>query len=409
MNKNTDLGPIFPPEFDLSREGDQQVYHDDYRQREREVEAFALVPFSNNAITLKASLESLAQVIKQGVLLYPELPPQVAADQSIAIATEFVANNPGYKLVKYPTPVLLPTNPWLEQNFYAGGVSLYWLYHEFLNYGLTNLKFLFDTLEVNDKAWLFIAQPDTIYLPEQLQALLSEAGEQNLNYDAFAYQTQALVVDHQSLFRNKGKIRSFLARVGLDGNEEVHYPDVVSKASLRELTSPGFLAPLAYLVRWRNLKHFTYQLDKQEDEQIKGSLGIEFAPRSQVYPESKALGYSFPYESQIVYHGYTSKELNNFYQDLAPSEVKLAEHLSKFTYPIVNRLLKHPQRQFDWNNCDYQELNKQGIYRVEEWLKGFNLRLEQGDLSQDDKYNLRAQADILQAFFNLYKVFPTGA
>ncbi|RIY37931.1 hypothetical protein [Psittacicella gerlachiana] len=425
---------IFPVDFALEREGDQQVYPEDYRQREREVEVYALVPFANNAITLKSSLNSLTPTISKGVLVYPELGEGIQDDQSLAIATAFVQENPGFKLVKYPVPVIPPTSSWLASKLFAGGVSVYWLYHELLNFGLVNLKFLVEANQDQDKAWLFVASPETIYAQGNLQVLKTKVEAQNLQYDVFKYQTLNYTLNHLELFKTGGFFRRFLKTLGLDGSEEVLYPEVVSKARLIPVQAPREL-DLNYLIRLRNLKHFSYKYHKAlaDDSALLEAQGAlvpqeaisnfspEFVSQAQIYPQEFLLGRSFPFEARLAYQGDTAEHLAQFFKQELHFEVETQEqeldaqfwsqegqeaNLAQLAYPRVHRLLRRPQKVFNTYDLSLETLLGQSKYRMEEWLNGFNLRLGQNNLTEIDRLNLRAQAQILQSFFNSYNINP---
>lgn len=128
---------------------------------------YAFVRFCNEEITLKACLESLPSFVDRGVICYHELPPGVDADGSVAIAQEFVAKHRGFKLVKYPLPVIPQNNKFLANSIGTrNDICRYWLLDAFYNYALSALIQLAIDNGEYDRAWLFKVDADHVYNPD---------------------------------------------------------------------------------------------------------------------------------------------------------------------------------------------------------------------------------------------------
>lgn len=64
------------------------------------IEPWAYIRVKNEITTLKASIESIAPVIKKGIIAYSE-----STDGTIQYLEEFCKKNPGYRIYKYPYKV----------------------------------------------------------------------------------------------------------------------------------------------------------------------------------------------------------------------------------------------------------------------------------------------------------------
>ncbi|RIY34575.1 hypothetical protein CKF54_00190 [Psittacicella hinzii] len=403
---------VLPTEFDLSRDGDQVVYPHDYRQRQREVEVYALIPFDNDAVTLKLALNSLTPAVTKGVLVYPEMLPGVEADQSLEIATEFVTVNPGFKLVKYPMPIVPYHNSWIKDNFYSGGVSIYWLKHQLLNFGLVNLKALVKSNQDEDKAWLFLANPWTAYGQDELAKALSQVKEQNVEFDLFNFTSQSLALAHDKLFSQKKGIASLFSALG---REQIYNATTLEKAQL-ETTSARANEELNIIARLANFEAFTTLVHRNEQEQVtKLELGTKLKAESQSCTSDLSLGTSLPWESSFAYHGAQALDKQESKLEEASKQQEASKlinadqvnfALTELAYPLVNRLAKHPQTQFDNLNFDPQELLNNSLYRIDQWINGFNIRASSTNLTKMDKYNLQEQSKLYQSYFNAYVFNP---
>lgn len=133
------------------------------RHKVRTTIPYAYVRFSNEAITLKACLESLVDFVDRGILCYHQPLPGIAEDGSIAIAQEFVRQNPGFRLVQYPLPVIYHDHPFLAANLFRGDIDRYWLMDCYSNYALYHLEELARENGDYDNAWCLKIDADHIY------------------------------------------------------------------------------------------------------------------------------------------------------------------------------------------------------------------------------------------------------
>lgn len=115
---------------------------------------------------MQACLDSLPAFIDRGVIVYHESPPGVTADTSISIAQQFVKENPGFRLVKYPLPIIHQDSSFIANNLGArNDIDRYWLLDSFYNFALAALIELAIDNGEYDKAWLFKIDCDHVYNP----------------------------------------------------------------------------------------------------------------------------------------------------------------------------------------------------------------------------------------------------
>ncbi|RIY38422.1 hypothetical protein [Psittacicella gerlachiana] len=131
-------------------------------------EPYAYVRFSNEAITLKACLESLVPFFSKGIICYHEPLPGIKADSSLEIAQEFVARNPGFRLVKYPFGVVYHGLEGFFDYLYKG-ISKYWLLHAYSQYALLHLEELARENDDLSKAWIFKVDCDHVFSQKLLE------------------------------------------------------------------------------------------------------------------------------------------------------------------------------------------------------------------------------------------------
>ncbi|MFC6277165.1 hypothetical protein [Psittacicella hinzii] len=133
------------------------------------IEPYAYIRFSNEAITLKSCLESIVPYIKKGIICYNEPLPGISDDGSLAIAQEFVAKNPGYKLVRYPFPVIFHNMPRYYDIIFSGATNKLWLLYAYSEYAMLYLKRIAQKNGDYDKAWVFKIDADHIYSAKLLE------------------------------------------------------------------------------------------------------------------------------------------------------------------------------------------------------------------------------------------------
>ncbi|RIY32380.1 hypothetical protein CKF54_05010 [Psittacicella hinzii] len=133
-----------------------------------EIEPYAFIRFSNEAITIKSSLESIVPFFKKGIICYHELLPGIEEDGSLAIVEEFVRQNPGFRLVKYPFHVLFQNLEGLYDHLYSS-TSKYWLLHTYYQFALEQLKELVKENGDQDTAWFFKVDCDHVYSQKLLE------------------------------------------------------------------------------------------------------------------------------------------------------------------------------------------------------------------------------------------------
>ncbi|MFC6276739.1 hypothetical protein [Psittacicella hinzii] len=344
-----------PQQVDLLRQGDQTVQQDDFRKLQTKVEAYALIPVYQEAVTLSASLETIKQAFTQGVLVYAPPPVGVQADQSLEIATAFVEENPGFKLAIYPSPIVPQHNPWLAEYMYEGGFSVYWLYHNFFNFGFVQLQELIKLAGHEEAAWIAVLDPQTIYDSKGLDSFIAQLPTLGQTYDAWRLDACALAFNHESMFTSASLFKRLIGKVGLQSSEQYINPQVLNTASLHFVGV--HTSAVSYFVRYSQIQHFNYvyaspflatqqetanhqEGAKQQEaakDKAKTKAKVKLAerkwhfmadetqepdpattyvnyaqlalkPNTQVAPTSLLCGYRLAYETQVAYHGVKVKD-----------------------------------------------------------------------------------------------------
>lgn len=153
-----------------------------------EIEPYAFIRFSNEAITMQASLDSIQPFFKKGIICYHDPLPGITEDGSIAIAQEFCRKNPGFRLVRYPFPVIFQNMAHFSRLFYSGATSRLWLLHAYYTYAHLHLRELaIDNGDI-DKAYIYKIDLDHIYSAKLLE------------YDTLVMRLRALEGYHAAYF-----------------------------------------------------------------------------------------------------------------------------------------------------------------------------------------------------------------
>lgn len=134
-----------------------------------EIEPYAYIRFSNEGITLQACLDSIQPYFKKGILCYHDPLPGITPDNSLAIAQQFVAANPSFRLVRYPFPVIFHNMPRFKETFFSGATSKLWLLHAFSMFAHKHLEILARENGDLDKAWVYKVDCDHIFSPKLLE------------------------------------------------------------------------------------------------------------------------------------------------------------------------------------------------------------------------------------------------
>lgn len=169
------------------------------RLARQEVIPYAYVRFANEAITLRACLESILPFCDRGIISYHEPLPGVAMDDSLAIAQEFVREHRGFRLVKYPVPVIFHDCEFVDKHLFSGVVSRYWLMDCYSNYALEHLKELARANGEYDRAYIFKVDADHIYCREALEVCRREAYRVREWQDAIVFTKYNVCVDQNLL------------------------------------------------------------------------------------------------------------------------------------------------------------------------------------------------------------------
>lgn len=209
--------PTLMPDFiDLSiTDSVQTVDAQRYDQAEmhRAIIPYAFIRFSNEAITMRASLESILPFCDRGILCYHPQLPGVEEDGSIAIAQEFVERNPGFRLVKYPVPIIPHGNEYLAENLYNGKISRYWLLDCFYNYALLHLKELARENNEYDNAYIFKVDCDHIYCPEALEYARQELWTKRFTQSAVLFSKFDVCFDQSKLIPQPARVQKGLRKL----------------------------------------------------------------------------------------------------------------------------------------------------------------------------------------------------
>lgn len=139
---------------------------------------YAFIRLANEELTLRACLASLEGIITKGIIAYHEPLPGTVIDNSLVIAQEFIARNPGFKLVKYELPVLPNNSSWVaasivdpEQQPQLRG----WLLDSFYNFALDQAIAWAQEQGDYEHAFLIKIDGDHVYSPTLLRHLLNES------------------------------------------------------------------------------------------------------------------------------------------------------------------------------------------------------------------------------------------
>ncbi|RIY38423.1 hypothetical protein [Psittacicella gerlachiana] len=134
-----------------------------------QIEPYAFIRFSNEEITIKASLESIVPFFKKGIICYHDPLPGIAEDKSLQIVQDFIAKNPGFRLVKYPFYVLYHNMEGMYNRLYNNGTSKFWLLHYYYQFALEQLIELAKENGDYDRAWIFKVDCDHVYSQKLLE------------------------------------------------------------------------------------------------------------------------------------------------------------------------------------------------------------------------------------------------
>lgn len=223
MNSRTNLTiPLLPAGIDLrDLDAPQQISNSTQvlaQRIDRDIIPYAFIRFSNEAVTMQASLDSIKGFCSKGILAYHPHLPGIEDDGSLAIATKFVEQNPGFRLVKYPVPVIYHGSEFIAQNLYKGHVSRYWLLDCFYNYALLHLRQLARDNGEYDQAWLLKVDLDHIYDPQALRYAQELAYQRRLSFDSVLFSKYNVCFDHAELragLTPTTGLRRFLEKLGL--------------------------------------------------------------------------------------------------------------------------------------------------------------------------------------------------
>lgn len=433
---------LIPSNLDLTREGEQVVYPGDFRHNKANV-PYVLLTFANDAITLQSSLDSLPEFLEHGVLLYSDPLPGCKEDASLEIARAFVAKRSGFKLVKYPLPVIPAGNKWLAEHLFDGGITAHWLESNLLNFGLVQLEELIAANNHQDSAWLWLLNVTTIYSKATLTALQEQILAQQCISDCWTLHSVPVVVDLYQLNNKAGGLGKLLSKMKLSTKETLYSPELLQGARLAlmptTLTTPTLITD--YVVRYRQVKDFIYHYLKPrmaavvsnstangEAVAAASTLTADDLALVQHYPhlryqaetiqapEKWLVGFNLSQEKVAAYTGFTTKQLKDYYQqvaehvisDLAQLPVPFVSDkenykttygelfavslvhdpefwqpqesyswLATLAYPQCDNLLTHPVQEYSLDLADYQTLVHDQKYRFEGWLKGYNIKVNQ--------------------------------
>lgn len=196
---------LLPEQIDLTQNPDVQAQRAstpevvDAIAARQAVIPYAYVRFANEAITLRACLESILPFCDRGIISYHEPLPGVAMDESLAIAQEFVREHRGFRLVKYPVPVIFHDCEFVDKHLFSGVVSRYWLMDSYSNYALEHLKELARANGEYDRAYIFKVDADHIYCREALEVCRQEAYRVRDWQDAIVFTKYNVCVDQNLL------------------------------------------------------------------------------------------------------------------------------------------------------------------------------------------------------------------
>lgn len=161
----------------------------------REFEPYAFIRFFNEELTIAASLKSIESVFSKGVLVYHDPLPGITADHSVEIVKEWIARNPGFKLIHYPYPVIPAGSEGYRD---LSKVAPEWRLDTYYEYALFWLKAYAKANGDYNKAWVVKIDADHIYSPTGLQEwfkYIKEDKLQRVNY--FQFMINVLYYEHE--------------------------------------------------------------------------------------------------------------------------------------------------------------------------------------------------------------------
>lgn len=149
-----------------------------------EVKPYALVHVANELVVAKASLQSLASLIPQGLIIYTRPITPMTDDGTRAYLERFVSIYPGYKLIEYPFALIPEDNPELYSNLYRG-VSRFWLGDAFWTYAWLHLKAWIESNDDLEKAWVLKTNAHTIFDPKSMASFYKFVAKKKEQYKVF--------------------------------------------------------------------------------------------------------------------------------------------------------------------------------------------------------------------------------
>lgn len=149
------------------------------------IEVYAFVRVSNEALTVKASLDSIKDVITKGIIAWHPPLPGVAEDGTREYLQQFVAQNPGYRYVEYPVPIIPPNSNFIHRHLELCQSKLrYNLLDCFYNFALLHLERLARDNGDYDHAYAMKIDCDHVYARQALNHMLTSFREAVDWYDA---------------------------------------------------------------------------------------------------------------------------------------------------------------------------------------------------------------------------------
>lgn len=365
---------------------------------------YAFIRFGNEIITIKQSLESILGFTDRGIICYHEFLPGTSSDGSIKVVQEFVRKNPGFRLVKYPLPVIYQDCQYLKNNI--NQADRFWLLDAFYNFALLNLIELAKENGDYDTAYIFKHDCDHIYYAPALQESYEYLLKHQDQLDLVVYSKYNVARDltdrrtfWQKLCKKKNPTRAYIQRLV---NAEDHWLAKLDRCS-----------PYIFIYSWdKNNPEKGYNAWERADwkEDTSTDINLDFITSYHFFFEKFARESGMENFHQKVTLKAYPKDIrpetgpfegipenlvkSHWYQSTfsAKHEFWGKEHIEK----IIDSFDYSPRTNSGRTQVDFDELFDNPKYRMSHYLAQFNKQLLDPNNTREQQKELNRQAKILK-------------
>lgn len=368
---------------------------------------YAFVRFGNESITIKQSLESLLSFCQDGILCYHEPLPGIQDDGSVKIAEDFVRRNPGFRLVKYPLPIIFHNSEFTADNLEK--LDRYWLLDCFYNYTLLHLIELAKENGDYDNAYMFKVDCDHIYSPEAFKEsfdwlLANDQGYNLVVWEKFNVMSPELLRKEQKGL--VGKLVNLFKSAPNEGwfvnstNGQDHW-----LVSLKVATAYEFLFVRDYKKAFKEKDGGAHYEQAKWTDELSCDVNHAFIT-SYHFAYEKLFKYLDAQQAQsiqdlIATHGHPYKGMPAEIKAKLPWQKTLdSEFFSEEHFLELVKSFNYPKRSstsetFARSSANFDELLMNPEYRMEKYLVKFNKQLQNPNNTKEQQAILNREARVL--------------